>query len=69
MKTVSTLTPGAALTEGDMNPADILRISGIDAVYDYILLEVQKVYRSQGININDKHVEVIARQMTRKIKH
>ena len=59
---------GAALTEGDMNPADILRISGIDAVYDYILLEVQKVYRSQGININDKHVEVIARQMTRKIK-
>ena len=36
-----------------MNPADILRISGIDAVYDYILLEVQKVYRSQGININD----------------
>ena len=59
---------GAALTEGDMNPADILRISGIDAVYDYILLEVQKVYRGQGININDKHIEVIARQMTRKIR-
>jgi DNA-directed RNA polymerase subunit beta' len=59
---------GVALTEGDKNPADILRISGIDAVYDYLLLEVQKVYRSQGININDKHVEVIARQMTRKIK-
>ncbi len=60
--------PGTALTEGDKNPADILRINGIDAVYDYILLEVQKVYRGQGININDKHVEVIARQMTRKIK-
>ena len=59
---------GVALTEGDKNPADILRINGIDAVYDYLLLEVQKVYRSQGININDKHVEVIARQMTRKIK-
>ena len=59
---------GNALTEGDKNPADILRINGIDAVYDYILLEVQKVYRSQGININDKHIEVIARQMTRKIK-
>ncbi len=59
---------GTALTEGDMNPADILRISGIDAVYDYILLEVQKVYRGQGININDKHIEVIARQMTRKIR-
>ena len=60
--------PGTALTEGDKNPADILRINGIDAVYDYILLEVQKVYRSQGININDKHIEVIARQMTRKMK-
>ena len=60
--------PGTALTEGDKNPADILRINGIDAVYDYILLEVQKVYRGQGIDINDKHIEVIARQMTRKIK-
>ncbi len=62
------VAPGTALTEGDKNPADILRINGIDEVYDYILLEVQKVYRSQGININDKHIEVIARQMTRKIK-
>ena len=60
--------PGTALTEGDKCPADILRINGIDDVYDYILLEVQKVYRSQGININDKHIEVIARQMTRMIK-
>jgi len=64
----SHVNKGTSLTEGDKNPADILRISGIDAVYDYLLLEVQKVYRSQGININDKHVEVIARQMTRKIK-
>ena len=62
------VNPGVSLTEGDKNPADILRINGIDAVYDYILLEVQKVYRSQGININDKHIEVIARQMTRKVK-
>ena len=59
---------GVSLTEGDKNPADILRVSGIDAVYDYILMEVQKVYRSQGININDKHVEVITRQMTRKVR-
>ena len=59
---------GFDLTEGDKAPADILRINGIDAVYDYIILEVQKVYRSQSININDKHIEVIARQMTRKVK-
>ena len=59
---------GVALTEGDKNPADILRINGIVDVYDYILLEVQKVYRSQGIDINDKHIEVIARQMTRKVR-
>ena len=56
------------LTEGYKAPADILRISGIDAVYDYITLEVQKVYRSQSININDKHIEVITRQMTRRVK-
>ncbi|MCI9449138.1 MAG: DNA-directed RNA polymerase subunit beta' [Clostridiales bacterium] len=59
---------GRELTEGDKSPADILRINGIDAVYDYIILEVQKVYRSQSININDKHIEVIARQMTRKVR-
>ncbi len=62
------VSPGKELTEGDKNPADILRINGIDAVYNYIILEVQKVYRSQSININDKHIEVIARQMTRKIR-
>ncbi|MBR5633039.1 MAG: DNA-directed RNA polymerase subunit beta', partial [Clostridia bacterium] len=59
---------GRELTEGDKSPADILRVNGIDAVYDYIILEVQKVYRSQSININDKHIEVIARQMTRKVR-
>jgi DNA-directed RNA polymerase subunit beta' len=62
------VSAGVSLTEGDKNPADILRINGIVDVYDYILLEVQKVYRSQGIDINDKHIEVIARQMTRKVK-
>ncbi len=55
-------------TEGYKSPADILRINGIDAVYDYIIREVQRVYRSQSIDINDKHIEVIARQMTRKVK-
>ncbi|NLE12468.1 MAG: DNA-directed RNA polymerase subunit beta' [Clostridiales bacterium] len=59
---------GQALTEGNMAPADITRISGLTAVYDYITREVQRVYRIQGIGINDKHIEVIARQMTRKIK-
>ncbi len=59
---------GQAMTEGYMAPADILRVSGIEAVYDYIIREVQKVYRSQDVNINDKHVEVIARQMSRKVK-
>ena len=59
---------GQELTAGYKNPADILRINGIDAVYDYIILEVQKVYSSQSIGINDKHIEVITRQMTRKMK-
>ena len=58
---------GAPITEGSLAPADIMRISGVDAVYDYIITEVQKVYRSQSVDINDKHVEVIARQMTRKL--
>ncbi|MBE6563171.1 MAG: DNA-directed RNA polymerase subunit beta' [Ruminococcaceae bacterium] len=59
---------GDEMTEGYKNPADILRINGIDAVYDYITREVQRVYRSQSININDKHIEVITRQMTRRVK-
>ena len=51
-----------------MNPADIMRICGIDTVYQYIIKEVQRVYRSQSVEINDKHIEIIARQMTRKIR-
>ncbi len=59
---------GQALTEGHMSPADITRINGLDATYDYIVREVQKVYRLQSVDINDKHIEVITRQMTRKVK-
>lgn len=59
---------GQPLTEGYMSPSDITRISGLDAVYDYIIREIQRVYRSQSIAINDKHIEIIARQMTRKVK-
>ena len=59
---------GQALTEGFLNPADVLRMNGIDSVYDYIIREVQKVYRGEDVEINDKHIECIARQMTRKIE-
>ncbi len=59
---------GQQLTEGFLNPADVLHMSGIDAVYDYIIREVQKVYRGEDVEINDKHVECITRQMTRKIE-
>ena len=59
---------GDAITEGNMSLADITRVNGLDAVYDYIIREVQRVYRSQSIKINDKHIEVIARQMTRKVR-
>ena len=59
---------GQALTEGSKAPADIMRIQGLDAVYEYIIKEIQKVYRSQSCNVNDKHIEIIARQMTRKLR-
>lgn len=62
------VTLGQALTEGNKAPADILKVNGIEAVYDYIIREVQRVYRLQAVEINDKHIEIIARQMTRKIK-
>ena len=62
------LSYGQQLTEGFLNPADVLHMSGIDAVYDYIIREVQKVYRGEDVEINDKHVECIARQMTRKVE-
>ncbi len=59
---------GQALTEGNKAPADIMRILGLDAVYAYIIKEIQRVYRSQSVNVNDKHIEIIARQMTRKVR-
>ena len=59
---------GQQLTEGPINPQDILRIMGKEAVQHYLVGEVQKVYRSQGVNINDKHIEVIVRQMLRKVR-
>lgn len=59
---------GTRLTEGDVFPGDILNILGVQAVQDYIISEVQKVYRLQGVDINDKHIEVIVRQMLRKVK-
>ncbi len=62
------VSAGQALTEGSICPTDILRINGLDAAYDYIIREVQKVYRLQSVEVNDKHIEVIARQMTRKTK-
>ena len=62
------VTVGDALTEGSKAPADIMRILGLDAVYEYVIKEIQKVYRSQSCNVNDKHIEIIARQMTRKVK-
>ena len=59
---------GTALTDGSPNPNDILAISGVDAVHDYLIKEVQRTYRNQGVDINDKHIEVIVRQMMRKLK-
>ena len=59
---------GDALTEGSINPADILRIKGIKGVQAYLLREVQKVYRMQGVEISDKHLEIIVRQMLRKCR-
>ena len=59
---------GDELTEGSVNPHDILKIKGVRAVQDYILREVQRVYRLQGVDINDKHVEVIVRQMLKKVR-
>ena len=62
------VTRGDAITEGNLAPTDITRIKGLSEVYDYIIREVQRVYRIQDIEINDKHIEVIARQMTRKVR-
>ncbi len=59
---------GQELTEGSINPHDLLRVKGIHGVQVYLLQEVQRVYRLQGVEINDKHIEVIVRQMLRKVK-
>ena len=59
---------GDALIEGSINPADILAVKGPEGVYEYLTTEVQKVYRNQGVDINDKHIEVIGRQMLKKVR-
>ena len=59
---------GERLTEGSINPQDMMHILGVDAVHRYLVTEVQEVYRAQGVNIHDKHIEVIVRQMLRKVR-
>ena len=59
---------GQPITEGSINPNEILAINGTEGVYEYLVQEVQKVYRNQGVDINDKHIEVIARQMLKKVR-
>ncbi|MDR0433610.1 MAG: DNA-directed RNA polymerase subunit beta' [Gracilibacteraceae bacterium] len=63
-----TVSPGDELTEGSVNPHDLLKIKGLSGVQSYLLGEVQRVYRLQGVDINDKHIEVMVRQMLRKVK-
>ena len=62
------IEPGTKLMDGSVNPHDILRVQGVRATQQYIVSEVQSVYRSQGVEINDKHIEIIVRQMLRKMK-
>ena len=59
---------GETVTEGSIDPKDVLNVMGVSAVHDYLISQVQQTYRTQGVDINDKHIEVIARQMMRKIK-
>ena len=68
LRTGDVIKAGDPITDGPLNPQDILRILGREAVQQYLQVEVQKVYRSQGVNINDKHIEVIVRQMLRKVR-
>ncbi len=68
VKTGDSVKPGDLLNAGSVNPQDIIRIQGVKGVQDYILEQVQSVYRSQGVDINDKHVEIIVRQMLRKVR-
>src|SRR5207244_10942708 len=60
--------PGDALHEGSLNPADLLRLKGYTAIELYLVGEVQKVYKSQGVEIHDKHIELIVRQMLKKVR-
>ena len=62
------VTKGQELTSGALNPHDVLRVRGVSAVRNYLIQEVQRVYRQQGVDINDKHIEVIVRQMMRKVR-
>lgn len=64
----NTIKPGDRITEGSINPHDILRICGLKETQRYLVYEVQKVYKSQGVGINDKHIEVMVRQMLHKVK-
>jgi len=68
VKDGDTIEAGHQLTYGALNPHDVLRIRGSDAVYNYLIQEVLRVYRQQGVDINDKHIEVIVRQMMRKVR-
>mgnify|MGYP004496349883 FL=1 len=68
VKEGSEIQAGDAITEGSINPNEILAIKGAEGVYEYLISEVQKVYRNQGVDINDKHIEVIGRQMLKKIR-
>ena len=68
VKTGQYLKPGDKLTEGSVNPHDILRVCGLRETQRYLVYEVQKVYKSQGVEINDKHIEVMVRQMLHKVK-
>ncbi len=68
VKEGDTVEAGASLTEGAINPVDILSVNGQQAVQNYIITEVQKTYRQQGVDINDRHIEVIVSQMLRKVK-
>ena len=68
IKDGDTVEAGQPITEGSINPNEILAIKGADGVYQYLVQEVQKVYRNQGVDINDKHIEVIGRQMLKKVR-
>jgi len=68
VKTGDFVEKGGKLTDGSINPKEIMRISGMKILQSYILMEVQRVYRMQGVDINDKHIEVIIRQMLRRVK-